>query len=507
METEGAQSIAEPASTAEQQPVPSVPPRHKPRIPDWRPLAKRVGATVAAIAAVGAVLSGLSGYWSTYKVVVGELIGVKPAVQTQSAAAFQPPRLSIAVMPFENLSGDPSQDYFGDGIVENLTTDLSVNVTGLLVIARGSAFAYKGQQIDPKKVGRELNVRYLVQGSVLRAGNQVRINARLIDTEGGEQLWADRFNGDTANVISLQDQMTARISNSLRFKLVALGPRRIDKQSNADAFDLLLRAQATLGDERRLNVYPRKKAEDAYRLALAADPGSADIQTGLASVLAENLYNSRLNPSSKMSDEQIAAAKTEIADLLQQASRTGPLSAEGHSARANVSGYERKFDDAEREFEQAKALNPNSVGILYLLANNRLFMGAPETALPLFDDIWLRGGDKSPIKQGILGSWGITYLILGRYDEAIKKLQEAQAAYEAPANDLWLSIAYVQLGDMDAARPHFEKYQAWITPRRGPSTIKRAMVGWRSYSEAPAFVKLVEANYLPGLRKLGVPEE
>lgn len=226
--------------------------RLAPRVPDWRPAAKRAAAVIAAVAAVGAVLGGLVGFWSTYKVVVGEWLGQKPAVVAQAkpdaAATFNPPGLSIALLPFDNLSGDASQDYYGDGIVENLTTELSVSIPNLLVIARVSAFSYKGQKLDPKQVGRELNVRYLLQGSAQRSDRSVRVNARLIDTETGEQIWAERFDGDTSNILALQDQIAARISNSLRFAFASIGGRQAQKRINPDAADLVLRAQAAHWD-------------------------------------------------------------------------------------------------------------------------------------------------------------------------------------------------------------------------------------------------------------------
>jgi TolB-like protein len=179
--------------------------------PRWHQRTKRIVTGIAGLAAMGTILGGLTGYWTTYKA-LNDWISRRQVVMPA-------PRLSIAVLPFENLSGDPAQDYFGDAVVENLTTDLSVNIPALVVITGGSALTDRNQRIDPKRIGQELNVRYLLLGSVLRSADQLRINARLVDAENGEQLWADRFDGSAADLLKLQDQVTSRISSSLQFTL------------------------------------------------------------------------------------------------------------------------------------------------------------------------------------------------------------------------------------------------------------------------------------------------
>ena len=143
---------------------------------------RRISGIVAALAAVGTVLAGLSGYWTTYRTVTRELLApVKPGPTTPTEGA----RFSIVVLPFANLSGDPSQDYFADAVTENLTTGMSR--PKLLVIARNTAFTYKGKDIDAKEIGRDLGVRYVLEGSVQRDQNRVRVNAQLIDADSGTQ--------------------------------------------------------------------------------------------------------------------------------------------------------------------------------------------------------------------------------------------------------------------------------------------------------------------------------
>ncbi|SDS57319.1 TolB amino-terminal domain-containing protein [Bradyrhizobium canariense] len=481
----------------------------RPSVPDWRPIVKRAAGAIAAVAAVGAVLSGLTGYLLTYKT-VGELLGHRPSVTSQSKpGSTSAPRLSIAVMPFDNLSGDASQDYFGNGIVENLTTDLSVNIANLLVIASGSSLTYKGQKIDTRQVGRELNVRYLLLGSVLRTGNQVRINARLIDAETGEQLWADRFDGDNANIFSLQDQITARISTSLRFAFVNVGVRQAQKHSNPDAFDMMLRAQAALIDERRLNINPRRQARDYYRKALALEPDNADAEIGLAGVLAENLSNSRsLAGASRPSPDQVTATRAEILELLQSASSTTAASSDAHRVRASLYVYDRKFDDARQELERALSINPNNVNALYLLAANYILSGMPEKALPVFDEHFIRTAGKIPGYRVPLRDWGSSYLLLGRWNEAAAKYQQALALLADPETSGGLAVALVKAGNREAAKAQYEIFREWYTARNGtPPTIKRLKDNSREWSPDPEFLKLYDATVLDGFRNLGTLEE
>src|SRR5208283_2884237 len=131
----------------------------------------------------------------------------------------QPAHLSMVVLPFTNLSGDPTQDYFADGVTENLTTELS-RIKGSFVIARNTAFTYRGRNIDAKGIGKELGVRYVLEGSVQRTGTRVRVNAQLIDTESGAHLWADRFDEDVADLFKLQDEVVARLGNTLGLELI-----------------------------------------------------------------------------------------------------------------------------------------------------------------------------------------------------------------------------------------------------------------------------------------------
>src|SRR5271166_5580352 len=158
-------------------------------------------------------------------------------------APAEPAHLSIVVLPFANLSNDPSQDYFADGITENLTTDLS-RLSGSFVIARNTAFAFKGKNVDAREIGKELGVRYVLEGSVQRDQSRIRVNAQLIDAESGGHLWAERFEEDVADLFKLQDQVVARLANTLGFELVKAEAERGARSANPDAIDLTMRGWA-----------------------------------------------------------------------------------------------------------------------------------------------------------------------------------------------------------------------------------------------------------------------
>jgi len=194
---------------------------------------------------------------------------------------FQPtpaPRLSIIVLPFANLSNDPDQQYFADGITEDLTTDLS-RLADMLVISRNTAFTYQGKRVDTKQIGRELNVRYVLEGSVRRSGNQVRVNAQLIDAESDTHLWADRLDADTGDLFVLQDEITSRIAVRLNLELVRAEAGRATQRP--EALDYILRARAAYAKPRSPAVFA--EAISLLERALALDPRSVDAQSYLGS--------------------------------------------------------------------------------------------------------------------------------------------------------------------------------------------------------------------------------
>jgi TolB-like protein/class 3 adenylate cyclase len=198
---------------------------------------------------------------------------------TRRPARCEPPRLSIVVLPFVNIGGDPEQEYFADGVTESLTTDLS-RIRGAVVIARNTAFAYKGKPIDAKMIGRELSVRYVLEGSVQRSGKRMRVNVQLIDAEAGSHLWAERFDKPLADLFDMQDEIVARLAGSLLAPLVAAEARRAEQAPSPDSMDLCFQGSAWF--YKGPTPDHLAKARQFYDRALAADPGNVDALVGSA---------------------------------------------------------------------------------------------------------------------------------------------------------------------------------------------------------------------------------
>src|SRR5262249_3435906 len=210
-----------------------------------------------------------------------QLSQTKLAPSASAAERTVPPRLSLVVLPFTNIGGDPEQEYFVDGVTDSLTTDLS-RIAGAFVIARNTAFTYKGKPFHVKSIGRELNVRYVLEGSVQRVGNRVRVNVQLIDAESGNHLWAERFDEAGADYFEMQDEIVARLARQLDTALIAHEARRAEKSPNPDAFDLYLQGMAWPDK----GAYPANLAQSSafFRGALAIEPDNVDALIGSAGV-------------------------------------------------------------------------------------------------------------------------------------------------------------------------------------------------------------------------------
>jgi len=364
---------------------------------------RKIGGLVAGFAAVGTVLAGLTGYWTTYRTVTKEILA--PAKPAPAEAAH----LSIVVLPFTNLSNDPSQDYFADGITEDLTTDLS-RISGSFVIARNTAFTYKGKNIDTKEIGKELGVRYVLEGSVRRDQNRVRVNAQFIDAASGAHLWADHFDTDRADLLQMQDEIVARLANALGFELLKAEAQRSALSKNPDADDLAMRCVTGV----RKAGYVGKEAEAGYRLcqqALDADPNNVLALTTLSAkfcLLVFILRSADPQADLKRADELASRA------LVLDANSSAAHYCKGCVLRAN-----RRFDDAIAEYERALALDPNSVSAYSALGSIYTALRKPEKTIEFVDKA-IRLSPRDPALSFWYATKSGAYLLLQQYDQAIE---------------------------------------------------------------------------------------
>jgi adenylate cyclase len=398
----------------------------------------------------------------------------------QTAIANAPAHLSIVVLPFTNLSGDPSQDYFADGITENLTTDLS-RIRDSFVIARNTAFTFKGKNIDAKEIGKQLGIRYVLEGSVQRSEKRVRVNAQLIDAETDAHLWADRFEEDVADLFKLQDQVVARIANNLRVELVNAESRRSPPQS-LDAVDLTMRGWALLWQK----PTPQKDlaARELFEQAVKLDPSNADSHSGIAYSLARDVANGWSGPGVDYAALVVGAADRALA--------INPGNGMAGYAKGLFLVVVGRAAEAKPVVEAALKRNPNLAPLYAALALIHIQLGDNEQA-------------KSDIDQAMrlsprdvqLGIWefihGQADLALGHYAEAIEAERRAiDDDFNVYLPHLALAAAYALSNRDKEARAELAE-AIRINPK-----ITSIRSGWPF--EGPRAVA-------EGLRKTGLPEE
>ena len=268
--------------------------------------------------------------------------------QPKPVGASTPPHLSIVVLPFANLGGDAEQEYFVDGVTESLTTDLS-RISGSFVIGRHTAFSYKGKSVDLKQIGRELGVRYVLEGSVQRGGSRLRVNVQLIDAETGNHLWAERFDKPLADLFDMQDEIVARLSNQLGTELVAAEARRAERGPSPDSMDLYF--QGMVHANGGASPEHIAKARDFFESALALDPGNIEALVGRATV------DSR-SASYFMSDQRarlLAEAEAALTKVLSLA----PDHAKAHCLLGITQIFSNRALQGIAECERALALDRN----------------------------------------------------------------------------------------------------------------------------------------------------
>jgi TolB-like protein/Tfp pilus assembly protein PilF len=417
-------------------------------------------------------------------------LGVRLALQREPSQ--DRPRLSIAVLPFSNLSGDPGQDYFSDGLTEDLTTDLS-RIEGAFVIARNTMQSYQGRTVDVRQLGRELGVRYVLEGSVRRAERQVRVNAQLIDAETGAHIWAERFDRSAEDLFSFQTEVTGQIARTLHLQLKEAESQRTmrGRPENLEAIDYARKAWAELW-----NKPPAQETNDrafAYlEKALALDPNVPEIWTNL-SYTHTRAAVSRRSPS-RSASLQLARASGERAVALD------PRSADAHYVLGFAIRAQGDIDGALAEYESAVTLNPNhapghaGIGICWIMR------GRPREALPYFDHAF-RLSPRDPLRAGWHTWIGVAHMMLGDDRKALEQSKRSVAANPKSVGALTLQAAALALlGREDEARAALAMRQEIGPPGLSLTTIKEG-----AQSDYPEYSRLME-RYYEGLRRAGLPE-
>jgi len=413
--------------------------------------------------------------------------GAPLAAKPQPAAA---PRLSIVVLPFTNLSNDADQQYFADGITEDLTTDLS-RIADMLVISRNTAFTYKNKPVDTKQIGRELRVRYVLEGSVRRAENRVRVNAQLIDAETDTHLWAERLDGDAGDLFALQDEITSRIAVALDLELIAA--EAIRPTEHPDAVDYILQGRAAVSNPRSRGRYA--EAISLFERALALDPQSVAAKSWLALTLANRVIN-------QMTD-RIAGDIARAQGLIGEALAESPRSATVHFAKGEVLRAQKRYDEAIPKYETVLAFDRNSASALLALGHCKLMTGSIEELIPLVEQA-IRLSPRDPQIAVMCYRIGEVHLLQSRTDKAISWLEKARSANpELQYVHAFLASAYALKGETERAAAELAEARRLVGDDRY-STIAHLKVG---YLGVPNIRALFEATFLVGLHKAGIPEE
>jgi TolB-like protein/Flp pilus assembly protein TadD len=398
------------------------------------------------------------------------------------------PRLSIVVLPFSNIGGDPEQDYFVDGVTENLTTDLS-RIAGAFVIARNTAFTFKGRPVDVKKVGRELSARYVLEGSVQRSSNRLRVNVQLIDAESGNHLWAERFDKPVADIFDMQDEIVSRIANALDTQFIASEARRAERAPHPDAMDLYFQGVAWMYK----GVTPEyfMQAQRIFERALALYPTNVDLLVGAAVVD----LGKGLNFLTDDRAAQLAAAEASFTKALSLA----PDHAFAHLFLGLLLNATNRASRGIAECERALALNRNLANAHAYIGMAKYLLGrGAETEAHVNEAFRLSPRDIFAYQWCLFV--GQAKFQLGAYAEAITWLRRSnEGNRNYPIAQFHLAAALGQAGELGEARA---AAKAGLALNPG-FTIRR----FRAHisSDNPAFLA-GHTRICEGMRLAGVPE-
>jgi TolB-like protein len=424
-----------------------------------------------------------------YLLEVGGPVPAKAAAGSpQISAPSTAPRLSIIVLPFTNIGGDPEQEYFVDGVTESLTTDLS-HIAGSFVIARNTAFTYKGKPFDVKRIGHELNVRYVLEGSVQRGGNRMRVNVQLIDAETGNHLWAERFDKPLADLFDMQDEIVARLARQLDAELVAAEARRAERATDPDAMDLYFQGTACWHKGQSPEIL--SQARGYFERALERDPGNVEALVGAA--WTDAMRGTELTSDDRA--QRLAAAETAATKILSLA----PNHAFTHFVLGYVQIFTNRVTEGIAEAERALALDRNLAIAHAITGTAKTFAGRAEESEAHIQEA-LRLSPRDSRAYEWMASLAATKLNLGADAEAAQWARRSiEANRNLPLVHFWLAAALAQLGRLDQARQAIQPGLA-LAPGL---TIARYRAGVQT--DHPTYLAQRE-HIIEGLRKAGVPE-
>jgi TolB-like protein/Tfp pilus assembly protein PilF len=400
----------------------------------------------------------------------------------------------MMVLPFANLSGDPAQDYLADVITDELTTSLSRRLTLIKVAARSTAFTYKGKAVDAKQIGREIGVRYVLEGSVQRSATHLRVNAQLIDAQTGSHLWAEAFDREGGDLFAVHDEIASRIANTAWFQLFEIEAKRAERRGTSqDVTDYLIRGVAAWHKGYNKDTY--RAVAELYEKAVQLDGRDPRALTGLADALMSAVGDSL----SDTPEDDLQRAT----ELVSSALAIDPNYWYAHHIRGNILRYEKHYDEAMAEYETVLALNPALVNSRSHLAWIKIFVGEPAEAIPLLEQAMRI----SPFDENIgmiHYRLGLANLLLGNTDEAIRWSEKAVLTFYSPSSAYRvLAAAFALKGDKTAAQVALAE-----AIKRKPewTTIAKVRGQLLDLSDRPKFVELLDRTMIEGLRKAGLPE-
>ena len=383
-----------------------------------------------------------------------------------------PTNASIAVLPFLNMSGDPEQEHFTDGLTEDIITDLS-NVSGLFVIARNSTFAYKGKSTDVRQIARDLGVKYILEGSARRSTQKLRINAQLIDAaEGGNHIWAERFDREVADIFDVQDEVTRRVVEAISGKIGALNISARSRPSNLEAYDLCVRSREKFTLSREDNSKSRSDLERALEL----DPNYCEAHSNLALSLLFGWIT--------WGEPQVPSRRSALMHA-QKAVEIGPNDSHAYSVLGYVQLFERNWDEAKALFDAAIRLNPNNADAVAWTGELHIYLGEPRDALTGCAEA-LRLNPRPP--DGYFWMMGMAQFAAGDCEGAVATLSRDET-YGTGSREI-LIAALALAGRVPEAREEARLFLAgnpnWRigelaanSPFRSMATAQPFINGWR----------------------------